>query len=905
MGTELSVGRRKRLPDLSPAGLLLPISALGADGTLVLEDGSIVHIVDCRPRNVSTMDSAAVEATFQGLRALAAVLEPGQVLQAQVEGDLIDTREHMRFYREQLQVRHRFAAEEIDDPASLEPEQRARWALERMLHESVGRSAPDGFAPRRRCYLIVRYRPELDLTPNLAQALPAWMPGAAARRNGDNLSLSRLRRRKLREHQRVVRRAFNRVRGFVDHLGRDGIAGRILHGEEVLRYLRSRCNPTSLTWGRLEDEADWNGVLSRFDSQVEADEARRAARQLRELVAQSPMDFASSMHHGEVEQDLVRVGYLGGRPSSTRTFWLQELLSQPLPFTLSVYLHGLSRSQVQDEINRAWHQAQRENERRAEKGRRDKESERQELEQEQLVDEMADDPQAGLVELSLYLLLRAPGPQPDVHELDEAAHHAGQIVHRATAGGILMPGTREQEDLWRSTLPIGLDIARKTLRFGMDHAADTLPLMASSCGSPDGLPLLVAPTGEIECLNPFDRAHDNYAIVVAGTTGTGKTMFANRLVAHLVALGATGYVFDRAQHYEVLGDLIPGARTIRIGADDSEDTINHWDVPDPANAPRAKIRFLVELHRVMLDLDLTRQQEALLAHCIRATYLHCAAQNHTPRERELVRFMKAYAAHEARHAGNERTIAVLEGLIDELGEFVEDGIYAHVWDRETNLAEDAPLLIFDTSGASDRLLIPLMFATMEWVRARVRADRERATQSPIPGARFHGLSIVHLDEGWSWAQVPELATHIQHWARQSRHYGTCFVVMSQDSKDFSGQAEAIITNAAIKVLFRQSPAMLAFLRRSLQLAPEIVGQVQELRSVKGAYSEVLIINGGRGAGRGRLVVGPHEYWAYTSEPHHDVPRRRQAIARRRGDAWGAIAELARDGIPRVDDEAVG
>ena len=39
---------------------------------------------------------------------------------------------------------------------------------------------------------------------------------------------------------------------------------------------------------------------------------------------------------------------------------------------------------------------------------------------------MANDPQAGLVELSLYLLLRAPGPRPNVHELEEAAHQAGQ-----------------------------------------------------------------------------------------------------------------------------------------------------------------------------------------------------------------------------------------------------------------------------------------------------------------------------------------------------------------------------------------------------------------------------------------------------------------------------------------------
>ena len=39
------------------AGELLPISALGADGTVVLEDGSVVHVVACAPPNRDGMDS--------------------------------------------------------------------------------------------------------------------------------------------------------------------------------------------------------------------------------------------------------------------------------------------------------------------------------------------------------------------------------------------------------------------------------------------------------------------------------------------------------------------------------------------------------------------------------------------------------------------------------------------------------------------------------------------------------------------------------------------------------------------------------------------------------------------------------------------------------------------------------
>jgi TraG P-loop domain len=889
------------------AGELLPIVALDADGTVVLEDGSLVHVVACAPPNQESMDSEQIEQAFWGFRALAAALGRGQVLQMLIEGDLLETGEHLDFYRRQLKASHGF------DPAALcereavrlPEEQRARWALYRMLGESVHRSAPDGLTMRRRCYLVVRYRPEFDLDPSLADALPAWLPGSRARRLGELESVRRVRERRLREHRRVVRRALNRVRGFVHHLARDDIQGRVLNGAEVLRYLVSRCNPTSATWGRLEESAAWDGVLSRFDSPVEREQAKRAAGALREQVARSPLDFRRSVHHGEVEQDLVRTGYLGGSPSSTRMFWLQELLHQPLPFTLTVFLHGLARAQVQDEMTRAWHQAQRENERRLGRGRRDAEAERQEREQELLVEEMANDPQAGLVELSLYLLLRAPGPRPDangLNELEEAAHQAGQVVHRATAGGVLMPGTREQDVLWRSTLPLGIDVAHKTLRFGMEHAADTTALIGASCGSPQGLPLLVSPTGEIEYLNPFDRAHRNHSIVVAGMSGTGKTHFGNRVVAHLVALGARGYVFDRSGHYEILGRLIPGARKLDVGSEESRHAINHWDTPDPWNPPKQKVRFLVDLHRVMLEIDLTRMQEALLAHCIRSTYRHCAGNGLVPRERELVAFMRAFAEHERQLRGSDdQSVRAIDALAGELAEFVESGIYAHLWDRETNIPDDAPLLIFDSSGAGERMLIPLVFATMDWVRDRVQRANREAAASPVEGARLHGRSVVLLDEGWSWSQVEELAQHIQHWARQSRHYGACFVVMSQDAKDFEGTAEAVLRNASIKLLLEQDKAMLDYLEQTVNVSPEVVRRLKDLRTVKGQYSEALLVNGARGTGRVRLVVGAHEYWAFTSEPNYDRPRRERAITARDGNVWAGITELAtEEGIPDAD-----
>src|SRR4051794_15355254 len=139
--------KRNRSKELVRApGDVLPIAAIGADGTVVLDDGSLTHIVACAPPNQESLDSERVEAAFWGFRALAATLERGQVLQLQIEGDLLETAEHMAFYRRQVEAAHGFDPADVSDPAGLGiEEERSCWALYRMLNESVARSAPDGF----------------------------------------------------------------------------------------------------------------------------------------------------------------------------------------------------------------------------------------------------------------------------------------------------------------------------------------------------------------------------------------------------------------------------------------------------------------------------------------------------------------------------------------------------------------------------------------------------------------------------------------------------------------------------------------------------------------------------------------------------------------------------------------
>jgi hypothetical protein len=888
-----------------PAGTLLPISQLGTDGTIVLEDGSFSHVIACYPRNLQTLTADERLATFLNFRNIAAFQERGQSLQLIVEGDRVKTAAHLAFVDEQIEKVYGFRPSAVSAAAAakLNRVQRARWGLYEMLLESVRRAAVDAdFTPRQRVYIVVRYQPEDDSDRSWREGLPAGTPGSrVSRRSAGYRPPRHGAARRLRDHQQLVRLAEMRTFELVGHLARDGITGRILDGPAVLRYVSSRLNPTSVSWDRAETLDAAGPLLSRFDDAIEGEDAVRAALALRDLVARSPLDFRRYSDHAEIEQDLVQVLYLTGAPSMTRTFWMAELMNQPLPYTLTVHLHGLDRVAIADEAKRLHHQAMREIEREARKGRRDANTSAQAQAHAALAEQMAQDPLANLTDMSVYLALRAPGPRADKHALAAAAYRAQKAVARATSGGALDRGNRLQEQLWLSTLPFGADVAHRTLRVGVEHAADSFPLIGSTCGSPSGIPLFIEPvSGQVQYLNPFDRALTNSTIVIAGRSGVGKTVTANRLVAQMVAMGAHGFLYDRAGHYELLAELIPGARVIRLGADDGA-IINHWDVDDPANVPSAKVKFLLRLHETLLRRELTNHERKVLADSIRTTYSHCARTGKVPREGELVELMRASASYEARDGQPGAMLDALRSLVSELSEFVAGGTHAAMWDRETSLPADAPLLIFDYRSVDEQNLIALVLANMEWTRREVERVDRQARSTPIAGAVYHGRSIVGLDEGWSWAQVPVLAGEVQTWARQGRAYGAAFMVVSQDPEDFAGDADAVLRNASIRIFHQLDKGMLAFVRDTVDLSAEMTDSLKSLRKVAGRYSEALIMNGPRGDGRVCAVLGAHEYWAWTSEPQIDVPRRERAIADHHGDVSVALSQLASEGIPRVEE----
>ncbi len=874
---------------MKEAGDLLDLEAIDRTGLAVTSEGAFVRILDVTPPNPLILSAQERVRIAQGYCHLLTRLRADQALQFYVQSRPVNLDEILADAREEV----KYSAG--DPPESLEGEVDelavSRWRLYAAMEESLRLHADQQAAVQTSFYVVCPYLPVRGRRGLIREM----------RSRGGKLPSVPLRRG-LKAHRRAVRESLaftETVRSELDALS---LPSRLLNGEEFVAALWSRFNPTQADRGRTQPPRATE-IFGELDRQVDVEEAREVARRLRGLVAQSPLDFDRSPHHVEVDRDIEQTIWVATTADSTQMGWLMGAMMTREPFTLSVHVRALDRRRERSRLKMRYRRVYTVNRGAEARGRvPDFDRYAQEEESAHLLREMAGHERASLFQTSIYLTVRARGPEPDLAALSEAVDFCAEQLSSASDAAVNR-GAHHQKRLWTSTLPLGRDVAGYSCKYATRNVGDCVPLVGTSCGSPVGIPFSFSSPGRVlELLNPTDRMHDNQSLVIVGKMGSGKTMMTNTILARCLALGVgRAFVIDRAGHYSILTSLVEGARQLVIGSDDSPWAINPWDTPNQAAVPREKVAFLTALHATMMgDEGLSVLERAHLGTAIRQVYANAHEQGVSARESMLQRVLLDRAAGEA-DAGAVEIAATLRNLAGRLGEFCGEGAYSYLLDRETNIPSDSPLVVFDTKPCPEAILGPVMFSIIEYVtRAVVRYGEERSHLVGEPDVPLLlQLCILVIDEAWHKVAGPEAGIHVAGLARQARHLGLLVIVLTQLLSDLGTEhGLPLLRNCSMAVLLKQRDAdELEFMQRALALSPEQAAIVGNLQTVKGRYAEFFWINGARGAGRERLPVGPTEYWCFTSEPLKDVPMRNAMIAKHQGQVWPAIRELARNGVP--------
>jgi hypothetical protein len=879
--------KREQLPE---AGELLGVETVDRTGLVVTSEGAFVRIFRVAPVNPLLMSGEEREKTAGTFQRLISQLHADERIQVVVEGRPVNLDELLGECRREVEAcagpppNREIPAR---DPLSL-----SRWRLYAALEESLRFHADSQAAVEVNHYLVVPFLPRQHAA---RAALGYWRRGKLP---------SAPLERTLTAHRRAVREHLGRVDTLRAELEAEGMGTELLDGEQVARLLWSSFNPTKADRGRRPGHT--GEVLGELDAAVEREQAIHAGGRLKEAIASSSLDFDRDSHLAYIDRDACQTIAVATTAGRTTMGWLHSAILTRQPFCLCVYVHALERRRERQRLKLAYRRLFTINRGAESRGRvPDFDRYVQEREYEGLLGQLATGQQTGLFHVSIYEQLRARGPDPDLSALSEAVDFCTEQLE--SAGDLKVnAGTFRQQRLWESVLPLGRDVAAQVRKYPTVNAADMLPLVGTKCGSPTGIPFAFADPGRtVELLNLYDEQHPNHTVLIAGRSGSGKTMTANVLMSRCLAAGARAFVIDRAGHYETLSRLIDGAQQIEIGAEGSRYALNPWDVPDPAKVPREKVAFLLALHQVMMG-RLDGQQLGMLASGIRAVYGKAAALGGSPTESLLREELRAQAA-DAHKADAPEIAATLRNLADQLGEYCGEGTYAYLLDRPTTVPLDTPLVIFDTRTCPDSQLQLVMFQVMEYVTGTVQrhwaAHRADAVK---PGAPlFLGRSLMLIDEAWHLIRRDETGEYANDLARRARHLGLALIVMSQQLSDFNTDyGKALVRNSAQQLLLAQNPQEIPFIAETVELSEREAAELGRLKTVKGRHAQMLWLNGARGHGKVTLRVGPSEYWAFTSDPT-EVAIRDEAIAQQDGNVWTAINALARQGTRAHRDQRQG
>ena len=846
------------------AGELLPVSALTTDGLLIRDDGAFVRYIELRPGNPLVLDDEGCDRMTRGYTELLLRVPPGMPIQLYAQATPVALEGLVQDARA---ATHAALAGAPRDQAE------ALKELAGITERSLTAHADQLGATTVRFVLVCPYVPDQE-----PRATRLGTSGPKRRRRS---TATRTRT----EHDRLAAASLqhaDRLRGTLAGLDIDA---RLLDGAAVADLLGSRANATKTPPPSTHGTALFADLAQHHAEEL----ATHHTRLLRAAICQTPIDLRPARHIVIADQ-AERTICLTRRPERTFYGWLLHAMQSPLAWTLTTHITPRDRGTERDRHNRAARRLWGLNEGAADRrARPDRAQHDQQAELEEIVDELSSGAET-LCDVSVYLSLRAPVDAPA--QLDEAATAALRDI-AAPTDAAAYAGEGAQPDLWQSTLPLGLDVAKRTFSMLSRNAADTVPFLSTSCGSPGGLPFAFAAPGRtVERLDPFDRRHDNATTLLFAKSGGGKTMTTIALAAAALPRGCQVNVLDRsAGHWRLLCDLIPGAAHLELGQEDGP-AINPWDTDDATHVPRAKVAFLVHLHALLVgDHDtagdaygLGPLERNLLALAIRRTYETAAETMTAPRESLLRATLFDLAHKEAADAdGSQDNAATFRNLAHRLGELCGEGTYGFLFDRETTLdARDAPMIVFNTRQVPDDVSAPLLFTVLELVARRVERRHQERLEHIAAGydlaSPLDGSSAVVVEELWKLLERRATGGWVVELAKRARHIGLWFIAITQQRSDLATtQGRALLDNSTIQLLLRNGADDLAHLTEALNLAPEEAAQVARLTTEKGSHAQAYLLNGERGRGTVTLRHGPELYWLATSDPVRDVPRREQAL----------------------------
>lgn len=566
-------------------------------------------------------------------------------------------------------------------------------------------------------------------------------------------------------------------------------------------------------FGKKKQKLDPVAMTQEQQAQEQQDVAiafQKGITALRDFIAPSSLIYDNSFFH--LGTRFARTFYVYGYPRQVFTGWLSSMVNLDEVIDMSIYIYPVESQVVLENLRKKVTQLEAGLQIDAEKGRvRDpgKQAAVQDAE------EMRDKLQVGeerFFRFGLYFTVYGNS----MDELEFITHKVESILGQQLIYS--KAASAQQEQGFNSTVPQFSDQLQIRRNMNTGAISTSFPFTSADLSQDSGI--LYGINMHNSGLVIFDRfSLENGNSVVFAKAGAGKSFAVKLEALRSLMFGTEILIIDPENEYQRMCEAVGGVY-IRLSLS-SNTRINPFDLPrvvDKEEADNALRSNLITLHgllRLMMGGAQTQMlggnaavvpalspvEEADLDAALIETYAKVGITNdpltHTgvpPTINDLYDTLL--------HMGNTGP-----QLAQRLRKYTS-GTFAGIFSQQSNVDINNPLVVFNIRDLEDELRPVAMYIVLNYIWNKTKTDQKRR--------------ILIVDEGWQLMKYEDSANFLFSLAKRSRKYNLGITVISQDVEDFMGSrmGRAIVANASMQILLKQSPTAVELLTEVFRLTSE-------------------------------------------------------------------------------------
>ena len=532
---------------------------------------------------------------------------------------------------------------------------------------------------------------------------------------------------------------------------------------------------------------------------------------LRDFIAPSSLEFTST--YFQLGTRFARTYYVYGYPRQLYTGWLSSMVNLDEVIDLSLVVQPVRSEVVLDNLKKKVGQLEAGIQIDSEKGRvRDPGKQAAILDAEEMRDKL----QVGeerFFRFGLYFTIYGSS----MEELEFVSHKVESLLGQQLVYS--KPASAQQEQGLNSVLPQFSDQLQIYRNMNTGALSTSFPFTSADLTQENGI--LYGINMHNSGLVIFDRfSLENGNSVVFAKSGAGKSFTVKLEALRSMMFGTEVFIIDPENEYEKMCDAVSGAY-VRLSLN-SETRINPFELPqviDTDEADNALRSNLITLHG-LLRLMMGGAQAEMQASGNGAVMPALSPTEEADLDAALIEtYAKAgITTDPLTHQSTPPTISDLyetllhmSGTGPQLAQRLRKyttGTFAGIFSQQSNVNVNNPLVVFNIRDLEDELRPVAMYIVLNFIWNKTKADRKRR--------------LMIVDEAWQLMKYEDSANFLFSLAKRARKYNLGITTITQDVEDFmsSRMGRAIVANASMQILLKQSPTAVDVLADVFKLTSE-------------------------------------------------------------------------------------